>query len=70
MTTPTTGETFGQLIEYLRKAQESSAMLAHLHADDGGSRGKTMHIGWLAVSEGLKLMINNVTKLATKGRLN
>lgn len=70
MSTPSVGEKFAELIEHLRRAQEAAAMLGHLHADDGGSRGKSMHLGWLAVSEGLKQTQKLVTNLATKGRLN
>lgn len=66
MSNPTTGETFAQLIEYLRKAQEAAATLGHLaRANDETLRAN----GWLAVSEGLKLMQRNVTALATK-RMN
>ena len=71
MNVPGQGEIFAKLIENLRYAQEHSATLAHLHADDGpGSKSKIMHHGWLAVSEGLKQTIHLVTQLATKGRLN
>lgn len=63
MTVPTRGETFALMIEHLRKAQELMAMMAHLERDT--SRIKAT--GWLAVSEGVKLMIEQVTKLATKG---
>lgn len=60
---PTKGEKFAELIEYLRKAQEASAMLGHLHADES----KLMSQGYLAISEMLKLTVHNVTKLATRG---
>lgn len=63
MSIPTPGEEYAKLIEFLRKAQESAAMLAHLRRDDSRILAK----GWLTVSEGLKEMQNHVTKLATKG---
>lgn len=63
MSIPTKGEEFAKLVEHLHKAQECSAMLAHLHADDS----KLVAQGWMAVSEMMKLTISNVTKLATKG---
>lgn len=69
MSVPTRGEAYSQLIEWLRRAQEQSATLAHLYRDDEGT-GRTMAMGWLAVSEALKEMQRNVTLLATKGRLN
>lgn len=64
MSLPTRGESYAKLIEYLRKAQEEAATLAHLHADDGN---RTKSRGWLVVSEGLKLMQKNCTTIATKG---
>lgn len=63
---PTPGEEFAKLIEWLRKAQESAAMLAHLYRDDSRT-GKAMAIGWLTVSEGLKQMQHHVTNLAKRG---
>ena len=59
---PTTGETFSKLIEYIRKAQEEAAMMAHLTRDDD----KVHAHGWMAVSEMLKLTVENVTKLAMR----
>lgn len=63
MSVPTRGETFAQLIEYLRLAQEAAAILSHL---DRANDQRTNALGWMAVSEGLKLMQHNVTQLATK----
>lgn len=61
MNIPTQGETFAELIEYLRKAQESSAVLSHLaQANDD----KFIGLGWLSVCEGLKRMQHLVTQLA------
>lgn len=62
MSIPTSGEEFAKLIEYLRKGQESAAMLAHLERDNN----KLQAQGWLAVSEMLKLTATNVTKLAMR----
>lgn len=64
MSVPTRGESFSKLIEYLRRAQEEAATLAHLYRDDGNT---TKSRGWLVVSEGLKLMQKNCTDIATKG---
>lgn len=64
---PTIGEEYAKLCEHLRKAQESAAMLAHLHNAEG-LRGTIRAKGWLAISEGMKLMLDQVQKLAT-GRL-
>ena len=69
MSLPTRGETFAQLTEWLRRAQESSATLAHLYRDDQGT-GRAMAMGWMAISAALKQMEKSVIKLATKGRLN
>ena len=63
MSIPTKGETFAQLIEHLRKAQEAAAMLAHLHADES----RAIAVRWIAVSEVLKLATQKVTELATDG---
>ena len=65
MSLPTKGEKFVELTEHLRLAQEASAMLGHLHADEDLVLSK----GWLAISEMLKLTIFNVTKLATRGKI-
>lgn len=64
MSVPTRGEEFAKLIEYLRKAQETSAMLSHLYRDDGN---KTKALGWVTISEGLKQMQKACTMIATKG---
>ena len=62
MTVPTTGEAFARLTEYLRKAQEEAATIAHLEAaNDQRQRAK----GWLSISENLKRMVHVVTMLAT-----
>jgi len=60
---PTKGDEFAKLIEHLRKAQEASAMLAHLERD----HNKRLAIGWLGVEQQLKLTVQAVTMLATKG---
>ena len=65
MSLPTKGEEFAKLIEFLHKAEEASAMLAHLHADES----KVMSSGWLAVSKFLNEMALRCTDLATTGRL-
>lgn len=67
MSVPSKGEEFAKLIEYLRKAQESAAMLAHLNNADGDKMGALLARGWLGVEEMLKMTVHNVTKLATKG---
>lgn len=64
MSIPTRGDEFAKLIEYLRKAQESSAMLSHLYRDDGN---KTKALGWVTISEGLKQMQKSCTMIAMKG---
>lgn len=66
MQVPTRGEEYAKLIEYLRYAQESAARLAHLYRDDSRT-GRPMAMGWLTISEGLKLMQRNVTNLAKRG---
>jgi len=63
MSIPTKGETFAQLIEHLRLAQEAAAMLGHLYADEDSN----MSHGWLGVSEMLNLTCRNVTSFATRG---
>ena len=63
MSIPTKGEEYAKLMEHVRLAQESAAMLAHLERDN--SRDKAN--GWLTVSEALKLMGYKIGQLATKG---
>ena len=57
---PTAGETYAQLMEFIRQAQESAAMMAHLVRDDNRELAKQ----WLAVSENFKKMQHSLTKLA------
>ena len=60
---PSSGETFTKAIHHLREAQEQFAVLAHLaNANDD----RTMAVGWLAVTEGLKKMVHTVTLMATR----
>lgn len=62
MSIPTEGEEYAKLIEWIRKAQESAATLAHLcKANDKGIAAR----GWLIVSEQLKYFQHVVTKIAT-----
>lgn len=62
---PTKGETFSKLLEHLRLAQEDAAMLAHLANTE--SKGRRLAVGWIGVSEQMKLTIHAVTALAQKG---
>lgn len=62
MSIPTPGEEYAKLCEFIRKAQESAAMLAHLEADNN----KLQAQGWLAVSEMFKLVLHKVTALAMR----
>lgn len=68
MSIPTKGETFSLLIEHLRKAQEQSAMMAHLTNTEGDDKGRLLAQGWLTVSEGLKIMQLKIIEMA-KGKL-
>lgn len=65
MNIPTVGETYAKLMEHLRKAQEESAMMAHLVHDDDRKLARM----WLRVSENFKKLQYSLTELA-KGRLN
>jgi hypothetical protein len=64
MRVPTAGETYSKLMEHLRRAQEESAMMAHLVRDDNRELAKQ----WLVVSENFKKMQYSLTRLGT-GRL-
>jgi hypothetical protein len=56
-------DTFAQLLEYLRLAEEAAYLLGHLRrAQDDKLLGQ----GWLAIGEMLKMTQTNVTRLATK----
>ena len=64
MSVPTQGETYAKLMEHIRKAQEQSAMMAHLvAAQDDRSLAKQ----WLLVSESFKKMQYTLTELAKRG---
>lgn len=55
-------DTFAQLLEHLRLAEEGAYMLGHLYKAQGDDmRGQ----GFLAIGEMFKLTQINVTKLAT-----
>jgi predicted nucleotide-binding protein (sugar kinase/HSP70/actin superfamily) len=55
-------DTFAQMLEYLRMAEECAYTIGHLRkANDDELTGQ----GWLAVGEMLKLTQHSVTKLAT-----
>ena len=66
MTVPTRAETYAQLVEHIAKAQEASAMMAHLTRDDD----RILANGWLKISELFKRLNHEVIMLATKGRFN
>lgn len=68
MSLPTHGEIYAKLHEHLRLAQEDAAMLAHLRSAEGDDKGRALGMGWLVVSEALKLMMYKITQLA-QGRL-
>lgn len=58
------GETFAQLIEHLRLAQEAAAFIGHYKkANDEELVGQ----GWLGISQMLERTCKAVTDLATKG---
>lgn len=68
MSLPTRGEEFGKIIEHLRKAQESMAMLAHLYrANDFNPQDRLMAQGWLAWSEQMGNLVKVITKFAKRG---
>lgn len=64
MSVPTKGETYAKLMEHLRKAQEESAMLAHLFNMENNN---PYSLHWLAVSENFKRTQYIVTALAKRG---
>jgi len=63
MSIPTKGEEFSKIIEYLRKAQESMAMVAHIERDAHPLVAK----GWLAWSEQMGNIVKMVIKFAARG---
>lgn len=64
MSVPTQGEVFARLCERLRLAQEDSATLAHLtRSMSDSAKDKALADGWIAVSELLKRMQYQVTKI-------
>ncbi len=65
---PTKGLAYAKLLEELREAQQSAALLAVLY-DGNDQMDRTLAKGWLGVEELLKRLVNRVTELA-KGSLN
>ena len=65
MSVPTSGETYARLMEHIRKAQEESAMMAHLSRDNDAVRAKA----WLDISELFRRMQHRLRELAI-GRAN
>ena len=59
-------DTFMRMIEHLRKAQEDAYTIGHLKKANGD---ELIGQGFLAIGEMLKMMVVNVTRLATKGKL-
>lgn len=68
MSIPTRGETYAQLTEHLRKAQEACAMMAHLHNTEDNKVDRLLARGWLGMEELMKRIVHQVVELA-KGRL-
>lgn len=68
MNVPSHGETYMQLMEHLRLAQEASATLSHLANTEDGAKAKALSKSWLVVSELFKHVQLKVTELA-QGRL-
>jgi hypothetical protein len=66
MSLPSEADKFSELVEHLRKGAEAAYMLGHLCADEDSTRSH----GWLGIGQLLERMVTQVTKLATKGRLN
>ena len=61
------GEVYMKLLEDLTHAQEGAAMLGHLAKSQGeGPKDRDLGDGWIAISELIKRMIHQITKLATK----
>lgn len=56
-------DTFTQLLEHLRLAEEGAAVIGHLRKANGDDLTGQ---GWVAISEMLHLMVINVTNFATK----
>jgi len=50
-------------MEHVRKAQEQSAMMAHLRKANDDDRGA---LAWLAISENFKRMQHTLTQLAMR----
>lgn len=64
---PSHAEVYLKLLEDLTHAQEGSAMLGHLaKSQSQGPKDIALGDGWLAISELLKRVCHQVTKLATK----
>lgn len=64
---PSHGEVYMKLLEDLTHAQEGASMLGHLAKSQGqGPKDRALGDGWIAISELLKRMAHQVTKLAAK----
>jgi hypothetical protein len=61
MSIPTQGESYAKIMEYLRKLQEETAMMAHLNQANDSTK---LAFAWLAMSENFKKMQHTLTRLA------
>jgi hypothetical protein len=60
---PSEADTFAQLLEYLRLAEEAAYLIGHLrNAQNDKLEGRC----WLEIGEMLKFTQKNITSLATK----
>lgn len=62
----TRGEAYTKLLYHLREAQELMCVMAHLHNTEGNSADATLAHGWLGMSELVKRLTDQMTKLAMR----
>lgn len=62
---PTQGINFAKMLDLLRELQECTALQGHLVEAQGTTqRDKTLALGWLTISENLKMMERFVVQMA------
>jgi len=67
MAVPTRGDTYDKLRYHVVQAQDSAAMMAHLHGMEDNAKDQARAKQWIQVSELFKQIMAKLNKLAQSG---
>lgn len=67
MAVPTRADTYDKLRYHVVQAQESAAMMAHLHGMEDNRKDQVRAKQWIEVSEHFKRMLKTLNALARGG---